>query len=100
LRGGLLFRCVVNSLFKLFIGNIFIVCIINSLFKLSFGNIYIICILKQLFKLSCGNLSSLNGIHELYSVSRRIILRYHGPDFCYRSLCSGLVFGFLGDRML
>jgi len=83
LRGGLLFRCVVNSLFKL-----------------PFGNIYIICIVKQLFKLSCGNLSSLNGIHELYSVSRRIILRYHGPDFCYRSLCSGLVFGFLGDRML
>jgi len=71
LRSGLLLGHIINCLFKLFIGNIFIVCIFN-----------------QLFKLSCGNLSSYNWIICMYSMLRRVVLRHHGLDCSYGCLRS------------
>jgi len=58
------------------------------------------CVINYLFKLFIGNLSSLNGIHDLYSMSRRIVLRHHGLDCSDGQLCCGIIFRYFGDFML
>ena len=68
----LLLGFVVNVLFKLFIGNIFIVFFFNCMLELFFGDI-----------------SDIHGIHFLFGVPRRILLRHNRSHCCYRNMRCG-----------
>ena len=58
MRSGLILSCIFNYVFKLYIGNIFIIYIFN-----------------ELLQLSCGIFSGFDGIHCMYCLPRRIVLR-------------------------
>ena len=66
-------------------------CFIKCLFKLFIGNLFIICVFHELFKLSCGLFSSLHGIYCLYCMPWRVILRHYKLECSDRCLCSGLL---------
>jgi len=74
-------------------------CFINSLFKLFIGNIFIICICDQLFKLSLWDLSCFYRVNSLHTMHCRIILRHHGSDCSDGFLCSRFLLGRLGNRL-
>ena len=75
LRSGLILGLVVTCLFKLFCGIILVV-----------------CIFKELLKLSFGLLSGLDGIHKLYGLSWRIVLRDIRSHSCDWKLHFGILF--------
>ena len=62
------------------------------MFKLFIGDIFIVCIFDELLKLCCGLLSSLDRIYNLYGMPWRIVLRYCGPKHCDGELLFWIIF--------
>jgi len=52
-------------------------------------------VLVGVLELSRRILPSDCSLFKLYGVPRRLILRYNGPDCSDRSLCSGIILGFI-----
>jgi len=75
---------------RLILGRIF-----KCLFKLSIGDIYVIRIFNELLELSRWLFSGLNRLHRVYGMPRRILLRDSRSYSSYRQLLSGIVFSFI-----
>jgi len=58
------------------------------------------CLSQCLLEMSHRNISSLNWIQHMHDMSRRVILRHHGPIYSDRRLYSWEVFGCLCDCVL
>ena len=56
--------------------------VFKCLFKLFIGDIFIVCILDKLLELSCWLISGLDGIHILLGMSRGLLLRDNGSHSC------------------
>ena len=69
----------------------------NSLFKLFIGNIFVICLFNELLKLSCGLLSGFNRIHDMHGLPRRIVLRDDWSNRSDRRLSCGHLFCYVCD---
>jgi hypothetical protein len=65
--------------------------VFNCLFELFIGIIFFICLFNGLLELSRGLLSGLDGIHFVYGLPRRIILRDNGSHSCDGKLCFGVL---------
>jgi hypothetical protein len=65
--------------------------IFNCVFKLSLGNILIVGIFNELLELSGWLVSGIDGIHLLYGMPRRIILRHNGSHCCDGELLLGIL---------
>ena len=63
------------------------------------GNLFVVCLFSELLQLSCGILSGFDGIHYLYAMSRRIVLRLFGPHRCYGKLLFRILFSSLCNRV-
>jgi len=63
-------------------GGLILGCFFKCVFKLSLRNIFFVSVFNELLKLSCGLVSVVDGIHLLYGMPRRIILRHNGSH-CY-----------------
>ena len=66
--------------------------IFKCVFKLLIGNIFIVFLFDDLRQLSCGLLSGLDGIHLLYGMSRGFLLRHDRPLSSDGQLLVGIIF--------
>jgi len=63
----------------------------HCLLELWSWDLRFVVVFNHLLELSRGDFCCLDGSHKLHGMSGGIVLRDHGTDCCYGSLCRGLV---------